>query len=195
MDAAELDRWFVSEVLCHERALRGYLRRACRQASDVEDVLQDTYARTYAAARTERPTHVRAFVFRTARNILIDRARRAEIVAIDAIADIEAIPVSTYEADAEAILSSREELSALAHALDTLPPKCREVVALLKIEGCSQREVVERLGISASTVEKHVSKGLRRLAEALYGEGQPFEGARGRGVVMKLLRRQKGPER
>ena len=187
-----LDDWFVREVLSLERAVVQYLRRACRNPADVDDILQDAYARVYAAARKERPAYPKAFLFRTARNIVIDRARRADVIFIEAIADIDAAAVLWNEADAEQALSSRQELNALRAALETLPARRREVVALIKIEGCSQREAAERTGLSVSTIEKHVAQGMSDLAEALYGEGRPFEGeTQGRGNIARFWRKWK----
>ena len=53
----------------------------------------------------------------------------------------------------------------LQQAIAHLPDRCREVLTLRKIQGLPQREVAERLGLSESTVEKHVSAGIRRCAD------------------------------
>ena len=50
-------------------------------------------------------------------------------------------------------------------AVNKLPPKCRSVVVLRMIDGLSQREISERLGIAVSTVEKHLSRGLQLCKE------------------------------
>ena len=54
-------------------------------------------------------------------------------------------------------------------AFDRLPDRCREVVWLRRVEDLSQKEVAVRLGISEKTVEKHIAKGMRLLADHLHG--------------------------
>jgi RNA polymerase sigma factor (sigma-70 family) len=67
--------------------------------------------------------------------------------------------------------SGRAELRLLQVALDALPPRCREVVEMRKVEGLSQRDVAARLGITEDTVERQVANGMRALADALLAKG------------------------
>lgn len=178
MSERHIDDWFVEEVLVHEAALVGFLRVHWREASEIHDLRQEIYARVYEAAMRERPKAVKTFLFTTARNLIIDKARRGKVVCMDTVADFDGLSVYTDEPDAEAVFSSRQELKALAAALDTLPEKCREIVVMRKIEGRPQREVARTLGVAESTVEKQVMKGVKRLADVLYGKGAPFDGER-----------------
>jgi RNA polymerase sigma-70 factor (ECF subfamily) len=75
------------------------------------------------------------------------------------------------EISPERRLHARQELKQLGNAFRLLPPRCREVVWLRKVDGISQNEVAQRLGISVRTVEFQVQKGMRILAHALYSEG------------------------
>ena len=68
-------------------------------------------------------------------------------------------------------LMARSELKLLQAALELLPARCREAVELRKIEGLSQREEAQRMGITEDTVERQVSKGVRVLAAALADTG------------------------
>lgn len=174
----EVDDWFVRDVLVLEPALMRFLKRHWREPAELADLRQETYARVYEAATKAIPAHAKAFVFMTARNLMIDRARRGRVVSIETVADFEALSVLGDEPSVEVALSSRQELAALCQAIDSLPPRCRDVVVMRKIEGRPQREVARALGIAEGTVEKQVSKGVRRLAEALYGTGQRFAGHR-----------------
>jgi RNA polymerase sigma factor (sigma-70 family) len=64
--------------------------------------------------------------------------------------------------------SAHQELRRLAEAIDELPPKCREVVWMRRVDDLSQKEVAARLSISQKTVEKHVMKGMKLLAAAMH---------------------------
>jgi RNA polymerase sigma-70 factor (ECF subfamily) len=174
MDESSLDAWFVGQVLPLEAALERFIRRHCGPADDVSDLRQEVYVRVYDAARRARPLLTKPFVFMTARNLLRDHARRARVVSIEAVADLEALDVVGEEVAADRVVSARDELRRLQAALDKLPPRCREVVVLRKIHGLPQREVARRLGITEDTVERQVSKGVRALAAAL---SAPFEPA------------------
>jgi RNA polymerase sigma factor (sigma-70 family) len=166
-----LDGWFKREILAHDAMLLRYLLRAWRKKDEVHDLRQETYARVYEAALTSRPRSARSFLFTTAHHLMADRLRRERVVSIEAVADIDALNLSVDEISAEQHVSARQELKLLARALDQLPPRCRKVMWLRRVEGLSQREVAERLGVSVKAVEQQVSKGSRLLAEyVLAGE-------------------------
>ncbi len=167
---AALDAWFVEEVLPLERRLIRYLLHARQPASDIEDLCQEVFARVYEAARGRRPAPVWPYVYMVARNLIVDRLRREQVVPIELLADPETLGAAGEDVPADRALAAKQDLDRLYLAVEALPDRCREVVRMRKIEGASQREVARRLGIAEHTVEKQVSKGLRRLAEALYGE-------------------------
>ena len=160
-----LDTWFKREILQHEAALLRCLARVWPRKHEIQDLRQETYARVYAAAQTARPASPRSFLFTTAHHLMIDRVRRERVVSIETVGDIEALSLSVEEISIERRVSARQELKLLARALDRLPPKCRTVVWLRRVEGLSQKEAAQRLGVSEKTIEQHVSKGARLLAE------------------------------
>lgn len=175
-----LDDWFIREILPAEPVLMHYLRRNWRDAGEWADLRQEVYARVYDAARAGLPEHAAAFLMTTARNLLIDRARRSQVVSIDAYAELEYLAVD--ELTPERYASGKMELGVLVEALEALPTRCRQVVVLRKVDGLSQREVAAQMGIAEDTVEKQIAKGMRALADAL--------GARGIGAgIVKLERK------
>jgi RNA polymerase sigma-70 factor (ECF subfamily) len=92
------------------------------------------------------------------------------VVYIEATADLEALNVLVDEISPEQRASARQELSRLAQAFDRLPPQCRKVMWMRKVEGISQKQVAERLGVSEGAVEKQITKGVRLLASLLFGD-------------------------
>lgn len=170
MNPSQAEEWFVTEVLPLERTLERFLRRNWRAEDDIADLRQEVYARVFVASSGGRPESTLAFVLSTARNLLIDRARRARIVSIETFADIDAVEIAEHFST-ERFLLARSELRLLQAALNLLPARCREVIELRKIEGLSQKEVANRMGITEDTVERQVSKGVRSLAAALANTG------------------------
>jgi RNA polymerase sigma-70 factor (ECF subfamily) len=166
-----LDAWFAREILAHEASLVRYLRRSWRNRDEVHDLRQEAYIRVYEAASKALPTSPKSFLFTTARNLMADRARRERVVSIEVRGELESLNVLIDEVSPEQQASASEELRRLAEAFDQLPPKCREVVWMRRVEDLSQRQVAGRLGVSEKTVEKHVAKGVRFLADCLFGGG------------------------
>lgn len=163
-----LDSWFKLEVLPHEAALLGYLNRIWRnKPAEISDLRQEIYARVYEAARRSRPNNARAFLFSTARHLVVDRVRRQRVISIEAVGDSEALNVLIDEISPERKLSAWQELRRVVHALNTLPPRCREVIWLRKVHEQSTKEVAAHLKISERTVEGQILKGMRMLSDAL----------------------------
>jgi len=165
----ELKAWFFREIFPLEPALTRFIRRNWRNESDVADLRQDIYAKIYTAARAQLPHNARAFLFTTARNHLINTAKRAKIVSFDLVADLEAAFPEATSTDLDRQLSAREELRRVQAGMELLPPRCRQVMTLRRIEGLSTKEVAAHLNISASTVEQQMAHGLRALADYMLG--------------------------
>lgn len=164
-----LKDWFQREVLPLEGALMRYLRRNWRVEAEVPDLRQEIYVRMYEAACRQVPQNPRSFLFATARNHLIDRARQASIVSFDQVADLEdALPPEEALTPLR-VASSREELRRVQAGLDTLPPRCREVIVLRKVQGLSQKETAKRLGVSIKAIEQQTTRGMRTLIDFVLG--------------------------
>lgn len=169
MDPRALDDWFVGEVLPLEAALMRFLRRNWRTEADIVDLRQEVYARVCEAASHAPPVNTKAFVFTAARNLLIDRTRHARVVPLEVAVDLEVWGQGVDEVTPDRHLSARDELRQLQAGLALLPARCREVVVLRKIQGLSQREVADRMGIREDTVERQTAHGMRALADFMLG--------------------------
>lgn len=180
MGGHQVDNWFMQEVLPLEGALTRFLQRHWRQSADIADLRQETYARAYEAALRERPELIKPFLFQIARNLMIDRVRRQSVVSLETMADFDWLNVSDDEPSLERHIAARQQLRLLQQALDELPPRCRQIVVMRKVDGLSQKEVAARMGIAVETVENQVAKGMRLLAQAMGGR---------RGVVTSQARR------
>ena len=181
---AELDHWFATEILPHEAALTRYLRRVWLSRAEVADFRQEIFIRIYESAAKSLPQTPKAFLFTTARNLIADRIRRERVVSIDYTQDLEWLNVLVDEISPEERLSARQELKRLSIALDQLTDDCRNVIWLRRVEGLSQRETAQRLGMPEGTVESHLCRGLRALMKTVFGSvarNDAQEGAKGIG--------------
>lgn len=167
MSASGLREWFVREVFPLEAALMQFLQHYWRNESDLPDLRQEVYLRAYEAAGRERPDPVRPFLFTIARNLMIDRARKAQVVSIETMADLEDLDVASDTPGPDRTILARDELRRLQSALDHLPQRCREAIVLARIEGLNGREIAARMGITESTVSHYLKRGVKGLVDAL----------------------------
>ena len=144
-----------------------YFLRTWPNRSDVCDLRQDTYVRVFEAAAKSLPHAPKSFLFATARHLMIDRIRRRQVVSIDSVEDLDTLNSAIDEISSEQRVAAHQDLQRLAEAMDFLPPKCREVVWMRRVEGLPQKEVAMRLGVTQKTVEKHIANGTKILARAL----------------------------
>jgi len=173
-NASELEAWFLREVLPLESMLMRYLQHNWRNQSDIKDMLQDIYVRVCESAQKEIPRATRPFVFAAARNLLLNRLRDAQVVPIEAVADVEALAIAVDVPGPDQAVAARDELRRLQAALDRLPPRAREAVVLRQVDGLSRREIARRMGIGEETVKDHLASGLRLLAGMFFGEPNDF---------------------
>ena len=169
---ADLRTWFIREVLPLEPMLMHFLQRNWRNRSDLEDFRQEIYENVLEAAEVARPEQTKPFLFATARNLLINRLQRENIVPIEVMADLDALGVAADEAGPERSTLARDTLRRLQAALESLPPRSRQALLLKRVDGLSVREIAIRMGISEQSVANHIARGVRALAELVYGE--PF---------------------
>lgn len=170
IDFQEKARWLARHILPYEPMLRARLRRMFIHGMEVDDVIQEMYARIVSQPSLEAIKYPRQYAFQTATAIMIDHLRRSRVISISAAGNLDQLDISAPEATPEQQLEFREEIAAVAQLLALLPERTREVLILRRVEGLSQQETAQRLGISIKTVEKHMSQGVAALM-ALFGRG------------------------
>lgn len=164
-------KWFAEEVQPHESELRAYLRSKFSSHLDVDDLVQETYARLLQAREQAQIRSAKAYLFSTARNAAFDFFRRRKIVAIDGMAELELLPVFEDRPGVADAVCHDQELELLAEAIQALPERCRRVLTLRKLHGHSHREIAQQLGISENTVNAQVAIGVLRLRDYLRSRG------------------------
>lgn len=160
------DRWFAEQVQPHEGMLRAWLHSRFPRESDVDDIVQEAYARVLEARATTAIESPKAFLFATARNLVLARFRRQQAVNGQyGLAEFDLESVLDETADVPQAVARAQELELLTQAIQSLPTRCRQVLTLRKIYGLSQKDVAAQLGITENTVEAQGVIGLRKLSE------------------------------
>lgn len=152
-------------MLPHEAKLRAWIRLRFPGVVDIDDLVQDAYARLVGAHASGPIANAKAFLFVTARNLALNRLRHQGYERPAGATEIDPLSVLDDAPGAPEALSLREDFQFLIEAIQSLPDRCRQVVTLRKIYGLSQRETAERLGISENTVEAQGAIGLRKCIE------------------------------
>lgn len=164
----QLIGWVSRHILPYEPQLRRWLTRSF-PAADVDDVVQETYCRLAGLAQTDHILDPRSYFFQTARNIVLAQIRRTRVVRIEAASGLGefdgAIPDDDFSP--ERIVAGRFALARVERLIAALPERARIVLRMRKIDDLSQREIAARLGISETIVENEVSRGLRRVLDAM----------------------------
>lgn len=184
------DERYLLQALEIEGVVRACLYRYTRNNPDVDELLQEVYARLLVAGSSNEPEvrSVRAFALTIARNVAFDWLRHKQVVPIELVADLEALEVLDEGEQIEEIVNSHQELAMLVQAIQDLPDRCRQVFTLRKVYGYSQKEIASRMNISENTVEQHLTKAARRCAQALFD--QPVSARRS--ILFGRFRKRKG---
>jgi len=170
IEDADLHAWFYRQVLPLEGALTRFIKQNWRTSEDVQDIRQEVYEAVLTGVREEFPIHAAAYVYTIARNIIINRSRRAKIVSFELVADFETGDGYNFASfQEERQITARDELRRAMQGLNELPARCREVVRLRKVEGLSTRETAAHMGVSTHTVERQLTLGMRALANFMLG--------------------------
>lgn len=168
--------WVAQNVIPHEAAVRAWLARSRVTREDIDELIQDAYCRLAMLDAVEHISRPDAYFFSIVRNLLVRRLKRARVVPIEALAEIEAYSIDdspSPERQAAARLDYQRVMSLIAG----LPERCREMVMLRKIEGLSQRAIATRLGVTEAVVEKQVWQGIRAV-QAAWRDGDTAAAAR-----------------
>lgn len=184
---SEQDRLFSEAMERNWPRLRSFIRRHVGDRGDTEDILQDVFYELLEAYRMMRPIeHVSGWLFRVARNRIVDLFRRSRSGSLnEAVAgEEEGEPLTledllpSAEDGPDAAYARKIMLEALEDAIEELPSEQREIFLAHEVMGTSFKEYAAETGISINTLlsrKRYAMQHLRRRLQSLYedfgGEG------------------------
>jgi len=166
-DRETLAEWVGREILPHERDLRIWLQRRFVAAIDVEDIVQECYCRLAQLSDVTRIAEPRAYLFTIARNFARQQRRRASVVRLETLSDTFDEQIESSALTPERIASARQDLVRLQEALATLSERARRIFIMRKVDGLSQKEIANALGVSEAIVENDASRSLRAVLKLM----------------------------
>lgn len=151
----------ITELFCaNQSELLAFLTRTTGNPAIAEEVAQEAYLRLLRYARMPEKGRERAYLFTTAARAAIDAIRLEN----------RSSPMPRHHEIGEALLvqeAEGEPAAIFKEALETLPPRCRQVFLMHRIQGWRQTDIADMLDLSLSMVEKHVARGMRIMSQQL----------------------------
>lgn len=147
---------------------------------EIEDILQETFIRTYQSALQREIRFPKAFMVKTA--LRLAYRHKDQAAKVDDNAVLEELTATSMavgggedtSTDPEREYVKLEEFKLMSRVINELPAQCRKVFIMKKIYGLSQRDIAAAMRLSESTVEKHVAKGMlfciRRIEQSRSNE-------------------------
>ena len=168
----------LSEIFRREQGrLRSFVRRRVADEGDAEDILQDVFYELVEAYRLMKPVEqAGAWLFRVARNRIIDFFRKKRPVLLDDDLSIEEM-LPSADAGPEAAFARNVLWEELEAALEELPEEQRDVFIAHEIDGRSFKEIAAETGVPVNTLLSrkryavlHLRECLKEINEEIMGE-------------------------
>ena len=144
----------------HESAIKRFIGKFLPRPNDIEDVSQEAFLKAFVAEKKHAIDQPKSFLFRVARNVALSHLRQKSRHPTDQIEDFESSDVVATECSSEDQVIAHQQLGIRCDAVADLTPQVRRVYLMRKVYGMSHKEIAERMGITRSTVEKHLTKGM-----------------------------------
>lgn len=153
------------------RPLVSFFLRRVRQRAEAEDLTQQAFMRLLAAIQRSEVDNVEAFLFTVASNLVRDHRRSSTRRSVDTTVSVDEDMIGELareiveDRSPERILMGRQSVAHILCSLEELGERTRDIFILFKLENMKQSEIAALLGISQSTVEKHVARAVLHLAK------------------------------
>ena len=141
--------------------------RGIVNAADIDDIVQETFVKTYQAELKQEIKFERTYMLKPAKNLALNHVAKSSEQLNMSLEEVEPSIPELNSSSLEKQFESKERFINFCRAIDTLSPEVKRVFLLKKVYSLSQKDIAERLQLSESTVEKHVAKGLRLCANYL----------------------------
>jgi RNA polymerase sigma-70 factor (ECF subfamily) len=152
--------------LPHIPAVRRYAGRKV-SASELDDVMQDSLMRILAASSTADILHPKSYLMMVVRAVIVDRMRHDARTLRSSHCELTELHHPADMLSPCDVLVARQDLTRFTAALNALPPRARQMLLAVRVEGVAFKTAAERFGVCVSTVEKQVAKALAHLAASL----------------------------
>ena len=171
--SASLPTPIISAFLEQQTSLKIFISRFIRKPQDIDDIAQETFTRAFKAESDSEIQHPKAYIYRVARNLALEVLTKRSTRFTDFIEDSCSDSILKSDDDVERNVGVTEKLDKVKIAIAEMPPQCQRVFIMHKVYGFKYKEISQQLGISVSTVEKHMMTGLKKCRDSVRAQEQP----------------------
>ncbi|MBQ5978491.1 MAG: RNA polymerase sigma-70 factor [Bacteroidales bacterium] len=155
------EAWFRGVYQKYFPELYFYLRTFTVNETDIQDIIQDSFLKLLENDRLESVANIRAYLYSCVRNALLNKIgddRKKERLKIE-------MERERSGHESEPLISREQLLSLTEEAIGKLPPVCKAIFKMSKIDGLSYKGIAERLNLSVKTVEAQMGIAFRKIRE------------------------------
>jgi len=164
------DADFLGVFIAYSSVLKKMLNKIVPTA-EVEDIVQETFIRAHEAQVNKGLEYPKSFIYKTARNLALNFIARKEYTNTSDLEDAHIQDLYLDDVSLADEVESKEKFRLFCAAVRELPLQCRKAFILKRVFGYSIKDISKTLGISPSTTEKHIAKGVLRCADYLERQG------------------------
>lgn len=168
-DAIDVERLFRE----HNAALLRFIAAKIGSEQEAREIAQEAYVHLLQLDCPAAISFLRAFLFKTAANLAIDRLRQRRRRAH--VTSMPELDFAVFELSPERQLSSEQAVQVFGEAVGKLPPKCRQAFLLHRVYELQIDEIAERMGIGACMARRYVARGLEYVRECLDAAGYSMD--------------------
>ena len=160
----------------HNDALVNYVYSWVHSRADAKDIVQEAYCRIFRLDEPHVISHLRAYLYKTAKNIATDWIRQR--IVREAYVEEAPLRAPQETPSPEQIWLAREELEVLQRGIEALPPRTKMALLMVRQDGLSYEEVGQRLGIKTHSARRLVERAMEYLLEGVPEASDNFRGKR-----------------
>lgn len=157
-------KWIAEHIMPCEPGLRAWLSQSVKCRTTVDDIIQECYAR-FCSLDVSTITNARAYLFRMARNLLIENSRQNNIHYLASYIDIPENFLVHQAPSAAEHYETKLELDWLRKEMLHLPSPEKEAFFWRKIHNLAYDEIALRLGVTERSARRYVISGLNKLMQ------------------------------
>ena len=159
--AGDIERLFRQ----HNAALLRFIAAKVGSEHEAREIAQDAYVHLLQLHHPETISFLRAFLFKTAANLAVDRLRaRGRRAHITSMANLD---FAVFELTPERQAVGLQAMAAIEAAVSELPPKCRQAFLLHRVHDVAIDDIATRMGLGVCMVRRYIARGLEHVRERL----------------------------
>lgn len=157
VDPAEVERLFRE----HNATLLRFIAARVGSTQEAREIAQESYVQLLRLNGPGAISYLRAFLFKTAANLVTDRLRQRD--RRRNVASMGNMDFAPFELSPERLVASEQAMTMLRAAVEELPPRCRQVFLLHRVHELSTEEIAVRIGIGERMARRYLARALEHL--------------------------------